>query len=97
MGAVLWCVETLRFFKVPLCVGPVLWCVRALNFQSSLGVGVVLWCVKTLSFKVPMCVGSMLWRVRTLSFQSSPVCGPCAVVCGDYDIFHKVPALCCGV
>ena len=24
MGSVLWCVDTLRFFKVPLCVGPVL-------------------------------------------------------------------------
>ena len=35
VGAVLWCVETLRLLKVPLCVGPVLWCVRTLSFQSS--------------------------------------------------------------
>ena len=55
----------------------------------------MLCCVKTLSFKVPLCVGSILWRVRTLSFQSSPVCGPCAVVCGDFEIFHKIP-LCVG-
>ena len=47
--------------------------------------------MKTLSFKAPTYVGSMLWRVRTLSFQSSSVCGPCAVVCGDFEIFHKVP------
>ena len=53
--------------------------------------GSMLWCVKTLSFKAPMYVGSMLWRVRTLSFQSSPVCGLCVVVCGDFEIFHKVP------
>ena len=25
---VLWCVETLKIFKVPLCVGSVLWCVE---------------------------------------------------------------------
>ena len=24
VGSVLWCVETLKIFKVPLCVGPVL-------------------------------------------------------------------------
>ena len=69
-------------------------------FRVPLGVGSVLWCVKTLGFKVPMCVGSMLWRVRILSFQSSPVCGPCAAVCGDFEIFHKAPlyvgpVLCC--
>ena len=51
----------------------------------------MLWCVKTLSFKAPMYVGSMLWRVRTLSFQSFPVCGPCAMAYGDFEIFHKAP------
>ena len=29
---VLWCVRTLKIFKVPLCVGPVLWCVGTLSF-----------------------------------------------------------------
>ena len=28
------CVETLRFFKIPPCVGPKIWCVRTLSFQS---------------------------------------------------------------
>ena len=53
---------------------------------------IVLWCMNNLSFKVPMCVGSMLWRVRTLSLQRYPVCGPCAVVCGDFEIF-KFPTV----
>ena len=56
MGTVLWCVETLRFFKVPLCVG----------------------------------------TVRTLSFQSSPRCGLCALVCEDFEIFHKALLCACG-
>ena len=56
----------------------------------------MLWCVKTLSFKVLMYVGSTLWRVRTLSFQSSPVCGPCALVCEDFEIFHKALLCACG-
>ena len=29
VGPVLWCVSTLSFFKVPLCVGSVLWCVNS--------------------------------------------------------------------
>merc|ERR1711951_269879 len=32
VGPVLWCVNTLSFFKVPLCVGSVVWCVRTLSF-----------------------------------------------------------------
>ena len=82
VGPVLWCVGTLKFFKISLCVGPVLWYVGTLSFFNiSLCVGPVLWCVWTLKFfKLPLCVGPVLWCGDFEFFQNFPVCGPCAVV-----------------
>ena len=78
------------------------------NFQSSLVCGLcTVWCVETLKiFKLPLCVGSVLccvWRLWRFSyfpgvwgfdiFQSSPVCGLCGVVWGDFEIFSKFPCV----
>ena len=62
MGPVVWCVETLKIFKVPLCVGPVV-CGDFEYFQNSPVCG-------------PCGVGSVLCGDFE-NFQNSPVCGPC--------------------
>ena len=78
VGTVLWCVNTLSFFKVSLCVGPVLWCVGTLSF-----------------FKISLCVGPVVGSVGTLSvFLNFPVCGPCDVVCGDFEFFQSSLCVC---
>ena len=69
VGSVLWCVGSLKIFKVPLCV-------ETLKiFKDSLCVGSVLWCVETLKiFKVPLRVGSVLWCVGSLKIFKVPLC-----------------------
>ena len=58
VGAVVWCLETLNIFKVPLCVGPVV-CGAFENFQSSpvCGPCAVDFAKKKLS---PWCVGNSI-------------------------------------
>ena len=71
VGPVLWCVGTLKFFKVPCVCGPcVVVCEDLEFFQSSSVCGLCAVVCGDFEF-----------------FQSSPVCGLCAVVCGYFEFF----------
>ena len=74
----LWCVETLRFFKVLMCVGSMLWLVRSLSFGSSPVCGPCKCAVVCgdcdIFHKALLCVG----RVRT-------VCGLHDVACENFE------------
>ena len=76
---VVWCVGTLKIFKVSWCVGSVL-CVGTLSFfQSSLVCGSVV-CRDFENFQIfPVC-GLCTVVCRDLEiFRTSPVCGLCGV------------------
>ena len=121
-----WCVETLKIFKISLCVESVV-CGDFENFQGSPACRVCgVWCMETLEILqrlffsvrslVPLC-----WRdcfftknpcagdfsktplLEEIDFfgkfpyreNNFPVCGPCVVVCGDFEIFQNPPVLWC--
>ena len=96
MGIVLWCVETLRLFIVPLCVGSVLWCVRTLRFWKCPCVWALccgmwgLWDVQS-SPVCGLCVVVCAWR---LWFFKRPMCVSILKFCpctGEIDFFTKNP------
>ena len=88
----LWCVETLKIFKVPLCVGPVL-CGDFENFSKFPCVW-ALWCVETLKIfqNSPVCGHCAVYFVETLKIFKITLCGG-LVVCGDFENFSKFPCV----
>ena len=82
---VLWCVGTLKIFKVPLCVGSLLWCVMTLkNFKVTLCVGSVLWCGDFENFqRAPVCE----------DFKKNPCAGDFFPVLERLIILEKIPVL----
>ena len=74
VGHVLWCVRTLKFFKIPLCVGYVL-CFGTLSFfQSSLVCGSVV-CREFENFQSSLVCGlCTVWCVETLKIFIVPWC-----------------------
>ena len=91
VGTVLWCVNTLSFFKVPWCVGFML-CVGTLKiFKIPLCVGSVLWCGDFENLQSsPVCVGSVVCGDFE-NFQSSPVCVGSVLWCVGTLSFSKFP------
>ena len=103
MCAVLYYVETLRFFKVSLCVVPVLWCVRNLNSQKSPRCGLCAVVCEDFEFSSSHLCGLYAVACEDFEFSKFPcMCELCAVACEDSE-FSKFPrvwadwALCYGV
>ena len=83
VGLVLWCVGTLRFSNLPMCVCSVLYCGETLSFSKSPVCGLCVVVSGGFDFfqTSSVCGQFVLWCVRTLSFSK----------------FLYVWALCCDV
>ena len=85
---VLWCVGTLKIYKVPLCVGPVV-CVD-FEFKKKTPLCGTLWCVRTLKmFQKFSCVQA-LWCVETLNSFSVP--HVCLILIWQHPYHQQIPA-----
>ena len=95
MGPVLWCVGTLKFFKVPCVWGPcVVVCEDIEFFQSSPVCGLcAVVCQDFEFFKVPLCVKLCPCTGEIEFSQKIPVLGifPCAGEIGFFRV--KIPVL----